>query len=65
MIGFDSSMDYAGTELCFTSSGKKDENPVIEFKNVSKHFGQTQPNFSTTGISRASRSRRSVAGSWL
>ncbi len=22
--------------------GKKDENPVIEFKNVSKHFGQTQ-----------------------
>ena len=24
------------------SSGKKDENPVIEFKNVSKHFGPTQ-----------------------
>lgn len=31
-----------GAELYSASSGKKDENPVIEFKNVSKHFGPTQ-----------------------
>ncbi len=33
---------YPGAELYSASSGKKDENPVIEFKNVSKHFGPTQ-----------------------
>lgn len=31
-----------GAELYSASSGKKDENPVIEFKNVSKHFGPTR-----------------------
>ncbi len=33
---------YPGAELYSASSWKKDENPVIEFKNVSKHFGPTQ-----------------------
>ncbi|HAT23784.1 MAG TPA: phosphate ABC transporter ATP-binding protein [Pantoea septica] len=34
--------DYAGVELRAAPHREKDENPVIEFKNVSKSFGTTQ-----------------------